>query len=45
MSNFIGQDLLNLGRQFQYGVGSTYNAMRGYAAPVNPLPWKDQLTK
>lgn len=45
MSNFIGQDLLNLGRQFQYGVGSTYNAIRGYAAPVNPLPWKDQLTK
>jgi len=44
-TNFISQDLINLGRQFQYGLGSTYNAMRGYAAPVNPLPWKDQLTK
>jgi len=45
MSNFISQDFVNLGRQFQYGLGSTYNAIRGYAAPVNPLPWKDQLTK
>lgn len=43
MSNFIGQDLINLGRQFQFGVGSAYNALAGYAPPVNPLPWKDQF--
>ena len=42
-SNFLGQDLLNLGRQFQFGVGSAYNALAGYNAPVNPLPWKGQL--
>ena len=41
--NFLGQDLINLGRQFQFGVGSAYNALAGYSAPVNPLPWKDQL--
>jgi len=43
LSNFLTQDLLNLGRQFQYGVGTAYNAMSGYASPVNPLPWKGQL--
>jgi len=42
-SNFLGQDLINLGRQVQFGLGSTYNALSGYPAPVNPLPWKDQL--
>lgn len=43
LSNFIGQDLINLGRQFEFGVGSAYNALAGYSAPVNPLPWKDQF--
>jgi len=43
LSNFLGQDLINLGRQFQFGVGTAYNALAGYAAPVNPLPWKDQF--
>lgn len=42
-SNMLSQDLLNLGRQFQFNVGSTYNALNGYAAPVSPLPWKDQI--
>jgi hypothetical protein len=42
MSNFLTQDLVNLGRQVQFGVGSAYNALSGYSAPVNPLPWKDQ---
>jgi len=45
LSNFLGQDLINLGRQFQFGVGSAYNALSGYPAPVNPLPWKDQLVR
>ena len=40
LSNFLYQDLVNVGRQFQYGVGSTYNALRGYNSPVNPMPWQ-----
>ena len=40
LSNFLYQDLVNVGRQFQYGVGSTYNALRGYESPVNPMPWQ-----
>lgn len=43
-SNFLSQDLVNVGRQVQFGVGSAYNALLGYSAPVNPLPWKDQYT-
>jgi len=43
LSNLLGQDLINLGRQFQFGIGSAYNALAGYAAPVNPMPWKDQF--
>jgi hypothetical protein len=43
ISNFISQDFLNLGRQAQFNLGSSYNAINGYAAPVNPMPWKDQL--
>lgn len=43
LSNFLTQDLINLGRQFQFGVGSAYNALAGYSAPVNPMPWKDQF--
>ena len=43
LSNFIGQDLINLGRQFQFGLGSAYNGINGYPAPVNPQPWKGQL--
>jgi hypothetical protein len=42
-SNFFSQDLINLGRQFQFGLGSAYNALAGYSAPINPLPWKDQF--
>lgn len=45
LSNFMGQDLINFGRQIQYGIGSAYNTLSGYARPVNPLPFKDQLIK
>lgn len=45
LSNFFGQDLINLGRQLTYGAGSAFNALNGYPSPVNPLPWKDQLMK
>lgn len=43
LSNFLGQDLINLGRQFQFGVGSAYNALAGYPSPTNPMPWKGQF--
>lgn len=42
-SNFLTQDLINLGRQVSFGANSVYNGLRGYAQPVNPLPWKDQF--
>jgi hypothetical protein len=44
LSNFLGQDLIDLGQQFKYNMNSSYNALRGYSAPVNPTPWKDQLS-
>jgi hypothetical protein len=44
LSNFLGQDFINLGRQFQHGLGTAYNGISGYAAPVSPLPWKGQLS-
>ena len=40
----IPQDLVNLGQDFTYNLNSAYNALNGYSAPVNPLPYKDQLT-
>jgi hypothetical protein len=43
LSNLLSQDFINLGRQAQFGLGSAYNAINGYSAPVNPLPWKGQL--
>jgi hypothetical protein len=43
LSNLLSQDIINLGRQTQFGIGSAYNAMNGYDAPRNPLPWKGQL--
>lgn len=43
MSNLISQDLINLGRQSQFSLGSAYNGLFGYKQPVNPMPWKDQL--
>jgi hypothetical protein len=43
VSNFLAQDLINLGRQVQFGLGSAYNTLSGYSAPVSPLPWRDQI--
>ena len=37
----IPQDLVNLGRQVQFNLGSTYNALNGYPLPVNPKPYLD----
>jgi len=39
----IPQDLVNLGQDFTYNLKSAYNTLNGYNAPVNPLPYKDQL--
>ena len=38
------QDLTNLGRDLSFNFKSTYNAINGYKAPVDPLPYKGQLT-
>lgn len=40
----IAQDLVNLGRQAMFGLGSTYNALAGYQAPSNPMPYTGQLS-
>jgi hypothetical protein len=42
---FLPQDLVNMGRSVVYGFGSAYNAMNGYPAPVDPLPFKDHYTR
>jgi len=42
-NEFISQDLINFGRQLNYGASSTFNALNGTAGPANPLPWKGQL--
>lgn len=41
----IPQDLVNLGRDFSYNFKTAYNALNGYNAPVNPAPYKGQLTR
>jgi hypothetical protein len=43
-TNLLAQDFVNVGRQFQYGLGSAYNALAGYSPAANPLPWKGQLS-
>ena len=45
LSNFLGQDIVNVGRQFSYNGTSAWNALRGTQNTANPLPWKDQLAR
>ena len=40
----IPQDMVNLGRNFSFNFKSAYNALNGYKAPVDPAPYKGQLT-
>jgi hypothetical protein len=40
----IPQDLVNLGSDFTFNLKSAYNALNGYKAPIDPLPYKDQLS-
>jgi hypothetical protein len=42
-SNFLSQDLVNLGRQGAFGLGSVYNGLTGQPSGVNPMPWKGQM--
>jgi hypothetical protein len=42
-SNFLAQDLINVGRQIQYGLGSAYNGIAGYPQSPSPMPWKGQF--
>ena len=44
-ANLMPQDLVNVGRNLSYQNGVSYNAMMGYPAPVNPLPYMDQMSK
>ena len=41
--NLIPQQLTNLGRDLSFNFKSTYNAMNGYSAPVDPRPYMDQF--
>jgi hypothetical protein len=40
----LPQDLVNLGRDASFNLQSAYNALNGYSAPTNPLPYRDQLS-
>lgn len=40
----VPQDLVNLGRDFTYNLKSAYNTLNGYNSPVDPAPYKGQLT-
>lgn len=40
----VPQDLVNLGRDVGFNFKSAYNALNGYPAPVDPAPYKGQLT-
>jgi hypothetical protein len=42
-TNSFPQDIVNLGRSAFYNANTTLNAIKGVPAPVNPLPWKEQL--
>jgi hypothetical protein len=41
----VPEDLVNLGRNFTFNLKSAYNSLNGYNQPVDPLPYKDQLTR
>jgi hypothetical protein len=42
-SNFLNQDLFNVGRQVTYNLGGAYNGIRGYPPPVDPRPTSGQF--
>lgn len=40
----ISDAVQNLPRSISYNVGSAYNTYQGFPPPVNPLPFRDQMT-
>ena len=42
--SLVPQDLLNLGSDFTFNLKSAYNAFNGYTPPVDPSPYRGQLT-
>lgn len=40
----IPQDVTNLVNDLSFNFKSAYNALNGYSAPTNPLPYRDQLS-
>jgi hypothetical protein len=40
----VPQDVTNLVNDMSFNFKSAYNALSGYAAPTNPLPYRDQLS-
>jgi len=40
ISKVLPAPLANVGRDLEYGMGSAYNNINGYPAPVNPTPYE-----
>ena len=40
----VPQDVTNLVNDMSFNFKSAYNSLNGYAAPTNPLPYRDQLS-
>lgn len=45
VGGFAGQDLINVGREFNYGINSAYNSVAGIKSPINPMPWNQPNIK
>lgn len=43
MSNYLGTDILNLGRTLNYNIQSNINEASAVKPPVSPLPWRGQF--
>ena len=42
-ASLFSQDLINLGRSFQFNLSSAYNTLNAHNGTPNPMPHKDQL--
>jgi hypothetical protein len=43
-ASIMKDDLVNLGRDVMYNFKSTYNTLNGYAAPVDPAPYRGHFS-
>ena len=41
--SLIPPPVTNIGRDLGFNFKSAYNALNGYKAPINPLPYNDQF--